>query len=160
MAKRRGKRKAAPGDIATNRQARFRYNLLETWECGIVLQGSEVKSLRNGNVQLKDAYATVRDGEVWLHNAHIAPYPAASRENHEPERPRKLLMHKREIERLIGSTHERGLTLVPTRVYFSGPNAKVEIALARGKDLHDKRRDIKARDQRREIERALAETGR
>jgi SsrA-binding protein len=160
MAKRRGKRKAAPGDIATNRQARFRYHLLETWECGIVLQGSEVKSLRAGNVQLKDAYATVREGEVWLHNAHIAPYPAASRENHEPERPRKLLMHKREIERLIGRTHERGLTLVPTRVYFSGPNAKVEIALARGKDLHDKRRDIKARDQRREIERALAETSR
>lgn len=160
MAKRRGKRKAAPGDVATNRQARFRYHLLEHWECGIVLQGSEVKSLRAGNVQLKDSYAAVRDGEVWLHNAHIAPYPAAARENHEPERPRKLLMHRREIERLIGKTHERGLTLVPTRVYFSGPNAKVELALARGKDLHDKRRDIKARDQRREIERALAEAGR
>lgn len=157
MAKRRGKRKAAPGDVATNRQARFRYNLLEQWECGMVLQGSEVKSLRDGAVQLKDAYATVRDGEVWLHNMHIAPYAAASRENHEPERPRKLLMHRREIERLIGRTHERGLTLVPTRLYFSGPNAKVEIALARGKDLHDKRRDIKARDQRREIERALSE---
>lgn len=160
MATKRGKRKAAPGDVATNRQARFRYHLLEQWECGIVLQGSEVKSLRAGNVQLKDAYAALRDGEVWLHNAHIAPYPAAARDNHEPERPRKLLMHRREIERLIGKTHERGLTLVPTRVYFSGPNAKVEIALARGKDLHDKRRDIKARDQRREIERALAETGR
>ena len=160
MAKRRGKRKAAPGDVATNRQARFRYNLLETWECGIALQGSEVKSLRAGNVQLKDGYAAVRDGEVWLHNVHIAPYPAAARDNHEPERPRKLLMHRREIERLIGSTHERGLTLVPTRVYFAGPNAKVEIALARGKDLYDKRRDIKERDQRREIERALAESGR
>ncbi|CAN5711171.1 MAG: SsrA-binding protein SmpB [Thermoleophilaceae bacterium] len=160
MARRRGKRKAAPGDVATNRQARFRYNLLETWECGIALQGSEVKSLRAGNVQLKDGYAAVRDGEVWLHNVHIAPYPAAARDNHEPERPRKLLMHRREIERLIGSTHERGLTLVPTRVYFAGPNAKVEIALARGKDLYDKRRDIKERDQRREIERALAESGR
>lgn len=160
MAKKRGKRKAAPGDVATNRQARFRYHLLERFECGIVLQGSEVKSLRNGAVQLKDAYAAVRDGEVWLHNAHIAPYPAAARENHEPERPRKLLMHRREIERLIGKTQERGLTLVPTRVYFSGPNAKVEIALARGKELHDKRRAIKARDQRREIDRALAETGR
>ncbi len=160
MARRRGKRKAAPGDVATNRQARFRYNLLETWECGIALQGSEVKSLRAGNVQLKDGYAAVRDGEVWLHNVHIAPYPAAARDNHEPERPRKLLMHRREIERLIGSTHERGLTLVPTRVYFAGRNAKVEIALARGKDLHDKRRDIKERDQRREIERALAESGR
>jgi len=160
MARRRGKRKAAPGDVATNRQARFRYNLLETWECGIALQGSEVKSLRAGTVQLKDGYAAVRDGEVWLHNVHIAPYPAAARDNHEPERPRKLLMHRREIERLIGSTHERGLTLVPTRVYFAGRNAKVEIALARGKDLHDKRRDIKERDQRREIERALAESGR
>ncbi len=102
MAKRRGKRKAAPGDVATNRQGRFRYHLLETWECGMVLQGSEVKSLRDGNIQLKDAYARVSDGEVWLHNVHIAPYPAASRENHEPERPRKLLMHRREIERLIG----------------------------------------------------------
>jgi SsrA-binding protein len=160
MAKRRGKRKAAPGDVATNRQARFRYNLLEQWECGMVLQGSEVKSLRDGAVQLKDAYATVRDGEVWLHNMHIAPYAAASRENHEPERPRKLLMHRREIERLIGRTHERGLTLVPTRLYFAGRNAKVEIALARGKDLHDKRRDLKARDQRREIERELSESGR
>ena len=160
MPRRRGKRKAAPGDVATNRQARFRYNLLETWECGIALQGSEVKSLRAGNVQLKDGYAAVRDGEVWLHNVHIAPYPAAARDNHEPERPRKLLMHRREIERLIGRTHERGLTLVPTRVYFAGPNAKVEIALARGKDLYDKRRDIKDRDQRREIERALAESER
>ena len=159
MAKRRGKQKAAPGDVATNRQARFRYHLLETWECGVVLQGTEVKSLRAGNVQLKDAYATVRDGEVWLHTAHIAPYPAA-RDNHDPERPRKLLMHRREIERLIGKTHERGLTLVPTRIYFAGPNAKVELALARGKDLHDKRRDIKARDQRREIERALSEAQR
>jgi SsrA-binding protein len=121
------------------------------------LQGSEVKSLRDGKVQLKDAYATVRDGEVWLHNMHIAPYPAASRENHEPERPRKLLLHRKEIERLIGKTAEKGLTLVPTRVYFKGPNAKVEVALARGKDMHDKRRDLKAREQRREIERALSE---
>jgi SsrA-binding protein len=159
MAKRK-KRKAAPGDVATNRQAGFRYHLLERLEAGIVLQGSEVKSLRAGNVQLKDGYATVRDGEVWLHNVHIAPYAPASRENHEPERPRKLLMHRREIERLIGKTNERGLTLVPTRLYFAGPNAKVEIALARGKDLHDKRRDIRERDQRREIERALAESRR
>ncbi len=91
MAKKRGKRKAAPGDVATNRQARFRYHLLEKWECGMVLQGSEVKSLRNGNVQLKDAYATVHDREVWLHNMYIAPYAAAARDNHDPERPRKLL---------------------------------------------------------------------
>jgi SsrA-binding protein len=160
VAKKRGKRKAAAGDVATNRQARFRYHLLEKWECGMALQGSEVKSLRAGNVQLKDAYATVRDGEVWLQNMHIAPYPAAARDNHEPERPRKLLLHRREIERLIGKSQERGLTLVPTRVYFAGPNAKVEIALARGKELRDKRRDIKARDQQREIERALSEAHR
>jgi SsrA-binding protein len=121
------------------------------------LQGSEVKSIRDARVQLKDAYATVRDGEVWLHNVHISPYAPAARENHEPERPRKLLMHKHEIERLIGKTQERGLTLVPTRMYFKGRNAKVEIALARGKDTRDRRRDLKAREQKREIERALAE---
>jgi SsrA-binding protein len=156
MAK-KGKRKAAPGDVATNRRASYRYDLLERFECGMQLQGSEVKSLRDGAVQLKDAYAAVHDGEVWLHNMHIAPYPAAARDNHEPERPRKLLMHRREIERLIGKTQERGLTLVPTRVYFSGPNAKVEIALAKGKEQHDKRRYLKEKEQRREIERALGE---
>ena len=156
MAK-KGKRKAAPGDVATNRNASYRYHLLEKWECGIQLQGSEVKSLRDGGVQLKDAYAEVRDGEVWLQNMHVAPYKPAARENHEPERPRKLLMHRLEIERLIGKTAEKGLTLVPTRVYFKGPNAKVEIALARGKDVRDKRRSIKDREQKREIERALSE---
>ena len=156
MAK-KGKRKAAPGDVATNRRAAYRYDLLDRFECGIQLQGSEVKSLRDGAVQLKDAYAAVHEGEVWLHNMHIAPYPAAARDNHEPERPRKLLMHRREIERLIGKTQERGLTLVPTRVYFSGPNAKVELALAKGKEQHDKRRYLKDKEQRREIERALGE---
>ena len=156
MAKQR-KRKAAPGDVATNRQAGYRYELLEKLEAGIQLMGSEVKSLREGRVQLKDAYATVRDGEVWLHNMHIAPYGPASRENHDPERARKLLLHRREIERLIGKTAERGLTLVPTRLYFKGPHAKVEIALARGKDFADKRRALRERDQRREIERALRE---
>lgn len=142
-------------DIARNRQASYRYHLLETWECGLVLQGSEVKSLRQGQVQIKDAYATLRDGEVWVHNMHIAPYAPAARENHEPERPRKLLMKRREIERLIGKIQEKGLTLVPTRVYFKGPNAKLELALARGKDMHDKRQDLKRKDQQREIERAL-----
>jgi len=160
MAKKSGKRKAAPGDLATNRQASYRYNLLEKWECGIELQGSEVKAVRQGGVQLKDGYAALRDGEVWLHNVHIAPYGPAARDGHEPERPRKLLLHRREIERLIGKTQERGLTLVPTRVYFKGPRAKVELALARGKDRFDKRRDLKAKDQRREIQRALAEHGR
>jgi SsrA-binding protein len=156
MAK-KGKRKAAPGDIATNRQASFRYHLLEKWEAGIELQGSEVKSLREGGVQLKDAYAEVRDGEVWLRNMHVAPYKPAARDNHDPERPRKLLLHKREIERLIGKTAERGLTLVPTRIYFKGPRAKVEVALAKGKDVKDKRRSIKDRETRREIDRALSE---
>lgn len=160
MAKKGGKRKAAPGDVATNRQASFRYDLLERWECGIQLQGSEVKSMRDGKVQLKDAYAALREGEVWLHNMHVAEYPAAARENHEPERPRKLLMHRREIERLIGKTQEKGLTLIPTRVYFSGRNAKIEIALAKGKEGRDKRRDLKAREQKREIDRALREHGR
>jgi SsrA-binding protein len=156
MAK-KGKRKAAPGDVATNRQASYRYDLLERVEAGMQLQGSEVKSLREGGVQIKDAYAEVRDGEVWLQNMHIAPYKPAAQENHEPERPRKLLLHRREIERLIGKTAERGLTLVPTRVYFKGSNAKVEIALAKGKDQRDKRRSIKDREVKREIDRALSE---
>jgi SsrA-binding protein len=141
-------------DIAVNRQARHRYNLLDKWEAGLVLTGTEVKSLRGGNVQLKDGYASVRDGEVWLHNIHIPPYAPATRENHDPDRSRKLLLHRREIERLIGKTKERGLTLVPTRVYFKGPHAKVEIALARGKDVGDKRQALKEREMRREMERA------
>jgi SsrA-binding protein len=150
------KRKASPGDIATNRQASFRYNLLDKFEAGIVLQGSEVKSLREGGVQLKDAYAEVRAGEVWLRNMHIAPYKPA-RENHEPDRPRKLLLHRREIDQLTGASSEKGLTIVPTRIYWSGPRAKVELALAKGKDLYDKRRSIKERDERREMQRAMSE---
>ena len=142
-------------DVASNRQASHRYHLLEKWECGLVLQGTEVKALRDGKAQLKDGYASVRDGEVWLHNVHIPPYGPASRENHEPERPRKLLMHKREIERLIGRTREKGLTLVPTRLYFRDGRAKIEIALARGKDVGDKRQAIKEREMKREMERAI-----
>ena len=159
MAK-KGKRKAAPGDIATNRQAAYRYNLLERIECGIVLTGTEVKSLRQGTATIKDGYADVRDGELWLHNVHIPPYAPASRENHEPERDRKLLVHRRELERLIGKTKERGLTIVPTRIYFRGPHAKVEIALARGKDVRDKRETIRARETQREIDRELREARR
>jgi SsrA-binding protein len=151
------KRKAAAGDVATNRYASYRFELLERIECGLVLAGTEVKSLRNGTVQIKDGYAQVGDGELWLHNVHIPPYGPASRENHDPDRPRKLLAHRREIERLTAKVQERGLTLVPTRIYFSGPRAKVEIALARGKDRFDKRESIKARDQRRDIQRALSE---
>jgi SsrA-binding protein len=161
MAKGR-KRKAGAGDIASNRQASFRFELLERFECGIVLTGTEVKSLRDGGVQLKDAYATVRDGEVWLIGMYIAPYGPAASDNHDPERPRKLLLHRREIDRLIGQTRERGLTLVPTRVYFSeaGSRAKVEIALARGKDVHDKRESIRRRETAREVERELREARR
>ena len=147
------KRKAAPGDVATNRYASYRYDLLDKIECGVVLQGTEVKSLRAGSATLKDGYANIRDGEMWLHNVHIAPYGPASRENHEPERPRKLLLHKGEIERLIGKTAEKGLTLIPTRIYFKGPRAKVELALARGKEGRDRRREIADRDVRREVER-------
>jgi SsrA-binding protein len=156
------KRKAASGDVATNRQASFRYNLLERFECGLVLTGTEVKSLREGKAQLKDSYAMVRDGEVWLYGVYIPPYGPASRENHDPERPRKLLLHKREIERLVGRTHERGLTLIPTRLYFAGPRsrAKVEIALAKGKDLYDKRDTIRKRDMARDVQRELREVGR
>jgi SsrA-binding protein len=151
------KRKTAPGDVATNRQASFRFDLLDRLECGVVLAGTEVKSLRNGSAQIKDGYAQVRDGELWLHNVHIPPYGPASRENHDPDRPRKLLAHKREIDRLVGQVQERGLTIVPTRIYFSGPRAKVEVALARGKDRFDKRESIKAREQKRDMERALHE---
>src|ERR1700729_2133442 len=115
------KRKAAPGDVATNRQASFRYNLLERFEAGLVLTGTEVKSLREGKAQIKDAYATVRDGEVWLIGVYIPPYGAAARDNHDPERPRKLLLHRSEIDRLGGQTRERGLTLVPTRGPFRAP---------------------------------------
>jgi SsrA-binding protein len=157
MAKGGKKRKTAPGDIASNRPAAYRYDLLDRLECGLVLTGTEVKSLRAGAAQLKDGYAQIRDGELWLHNVHIPPYGPASRENHDPDRPRKLLAHRREIDRLVGRTQERGLTLVPTRLYFEGPRAKVEIALARGKDRFDKRQTIKAREQRRDMERALRE---
>ena len=152
MAK-RSKRKAEAGDIATNRRARHRFEFVETLEAGIQLQGSEVKSLREGQAQLADSYAVVERGEVWLRNLHIAPYAPASDQNHDPDRPRKLLLHRHEIERLIGKTQQRGLTLIPTRIYFKGPQAKVELALARGKEGRDRRREISERDTRREIER-------
>lgn len=151
---------AASGNVTVNRQARFRYELLEKWEAGIELTGSEVKSLRDGKADLKDAYAAIREGEVWLMSSHIAPYGPASQANHEMERPRKLLLHRHEISRLIGKTKESGLTLVPTRIYFKGPHAKVEIALAKGKEQRDKRRTIKEREAKRDIERALKERGR
>ena len=141
------------GDVATNRRARHKFQVLERMETGIELQGSEVKSLRDGKAQINEAYAVIDKGEVWLRGAHIPPYLPASDQNHDPDRPRKLLLHRREIERLIGKTAERGLTLVPTRIYFKGSRAKVELALAKGKEGRDRRREIADRDLRREVER-------
>jgi SsrA-binding protein len=154
------KRRIGAGDVASNRYASYRYQLLERIECGIVLRGTEVKALRASGAQLKDSYAQIRDGELWLQGVHIPPYGPAARENHDPDRDRKLLLHRSELDRLAGRAAERGLTLVPTRVYFSGPRAKVEIALARGKDLYDKRQTIKERESRREMDRALREARR
>jgi SsrA-binding protein len=153
MAKGKGKRKIGAGDVASNRYASYRYELIERLECGIVLEGTEVKALRASGAQLKDGYAAMRDGELWLHSIHIPPYAPASRENHDPERPRKLLLHRRELDRIASRASERGLTLVPTRIYFKGPRAKVELALAKGKEGRDRRREIADRDMRREVER-------
>jgi SsrA-binding protein len=161
MAKTR-KRKVSAGDVASNRQAAYRYHLIERFECGIALTGTEVKALREGKAQLKDSYAVVRDGEVWLIGLYIPPYGPAARDNHDPERPRKLLLHRWEIERLESKIQERGLTLVPTRLYFSGPRsrAKLEIAIARGKDFYDKRETIRKRDMARDVQRELREAQR
>lgn len=161
MSKAKGKkRKIGAGDVASNRYASHRYELLERIECGAVLQGTEVKALRASGAQLKDGYAAIRDGELWLHSVHIPPYQPASRENHDPERQRKLLLHRSEIERIAARASERGLTLVPTRIYFKGPHAKVEIALARGKDLYDKRQTLRERDSKRDMERGIREARR
>ena len=143
--------------IADNRKARFNFELLEKVEAGIVLKGTEVKSLREGKLNLGDSYCDVsKEGEVWLVGAHISPYSAGNRFNVDPLRPRKLLLHRREIERMGGRMRERGLTLVPTRVYLKKGVVKVEIALARGKKLHDKRDAIKVRDSAREARQALS----
>jgi SsrA-binding protein len=151
--KQKGPRTPVSGDVATNRRARHKFQVLERMEAGIELRGSEVKSLRDGKAQINEAYAVIDGGEVWMRGAHIPPYLPASEQNHDPDRPRKLLLHRREIERLIGKTAERGLTLVPTRIYFKGPRAKVELALAKGKEGRDRRREIADRDLRREVER-------
>lgn len=151
------KRKAAQGDLATNRRARHDYELIERFECGIELLGTEVKALRDGHAQMSDAYAAVDDGEVWLRNLHIPPYPPAALDNHEPERPRRLLLNRYEIERLIGQSQRKGLTLIPLRIYPKSGRIKVEIALAKGKDRRDRRRELRDRDTRREVERELAE---
>ncbi|HEY2637137.1 MAG TPA: SsrA-binding protein SmpB [Solirubrobacteraceae bacterium] len=154
------KRKVGAGDVASNRQASFRYNLLDREEAGIVLTGTEVKSLREGRAQLKDAYATIDEGEVWLHHVHIPPYKPAARDNHPPERTRKLLLHRRQIDRIASQLAERGYTLVPTRIYFKDGRAKVELALAQGKDRFDKRAAIRDREMKRDVQRQLREAGR
>jgi len=141
--------------ITDNRRARHDYHLLERHEAGMVLTGTEVKSLRQGRVTLGNAYADVRDGELWLIGAHIDEYDQGNIANHEPERDRKLLMKRHEIDSLYSTVREKGLTLVPTKLYFKDGRVKLEIAVARGKELRDKRRDLVQRDQQREMERAL-----
>jgi SsrA-binding protein len=141
--------------IAKNRRARHDYSIIDTYEAGIVLTGSEVKSLRDGKANISDAYGIVRNGEIFIINLHISPYERASYNNHEPTRTRKLLLHKREIGRLIGAIERQGLTLVPLELYFKHGIAKVAMALGKGKKLHDKREDAKARDADREIARAV-----
>jgi SsrA-binding protein len=143
--------------IVDNRRARHDYHLLERVEAGLVLTGTEVKSLRDGRASLQQAYAEVRGGEAWLVGAHISVYEQGNVANHDPDRDRKLLLHRREVDSLAGKVNERGLTLVPTRMYFRDGRAKVELALARGKEQRDKRRDIAKREAQRDMERALKE---
>ena len=149
------KRRAANKDITVNRPARHEYHILETYEAGIVLQGTEVKSLRDGLVNITDAYAQVIKGEVWLYNLHISPFDKGNRFNHDPTRPRKLLLHRSEIRRLIGLVQQQGLTLIPLRLYFSDGKVKLELAVGKGKKLYDKRADKHAKEAKREAERAV-----
>ncbi len=141
--------------MASNRRARHDYEILETYEAGLVLRGTEVKSLREGNANFKDSYARVDGNEVWLVGCHISPYHHGTDANHDPERKRKLLLRRSEINRLIGKTLERGLTLVPLRLYFKHGRVKLELGLARGKKLHDKRRVLREREARREMDKAV-----
>jgi len=141
--------------IAENRRARHDYHLLDRLEAGLVLTGTEVKALRDGKATLQRAFADIRDGELWLVGAHIAEYTQGNLANHDPDRDRKLLVHRRELDSLIGKVQEKGLTVVPTKLYFKNGRAKVELAVARGKEVRDKRRDIAKRDADRDIERAL-----
>ena len=141
--------------IADNRKARHDYHIEDTYEAGMVLLGTEVKSLRNGRANLRDAYARIRNGEVFVHQMHIGPYPFAYYDNHEPRRLRKLLLHKNEIRRLIGKVNEKGYSLIPLNVYFKNGKVKMTLALARGKRQYDKRQSIRQRDQKRELDRAM-----
>ena len=141
--------------VATNRKARYEYEIIETIEAGIVLTGTEIKSVRAGNVSLKEGFAVIKNGEVWLMDVHIAPYRHGHRDNPDPRRPRKLLLHRREIDRIQGKLAEKGWTMVPLRLYLKNNRAKVELALVRGKKKYDKRRDIAKRDAERDVRRAL-----
>ncbi|HVG45842.1 MAG TPA: SsrA-binding protein SmpB [Longimicrobium sp.] len=151
--------KVRSGDrvVAKNRKARHEFHVLQTWEAGLVLQGTEVKSLRDGKANLADAYARIDGGELWLYNMHVSPYEAGNRFNHDPLRRRKLLMHRSELRRLVGEVEQKGLTLVPLDVHFSGGIAKVDLALVRGKKLHDKRETLRERAVARDMERGFKE---
>ena len=146
--------------VALNRRARHEFTIDETFEAGIVLTGTEIKSIRAGKANLSDAYARIERGEAWLIGAHIAPYETGNRYNHEPKRTRKLLLHRRQIDELLGRAKAKGQTIVPLRLYLTRGKAKVELGLARGKQLHDKRRDIADRDAKRDIARQLADVQR
>ncbi len=154
-AKKAGDAKGGKKVIATNRKARHHYAVLDTYECGVVLTGTEVKSLRDGAASLADAFATVDDGEIWLRNLHIPEYHHGTWTNHTPRRNRKLLLHRRQIDMLVGKIRDGNLTLVPLSLYFTEGKVKVELALARGKQAHDKRQDIAKRDAQREVVREL-----
>ncbi|BAF60893.1 tmRNA-binding protein [Pelotomaculum thermopropionicum SI] len=143
--------------VTENRRARHEYHILETFEAGLALRGTEVKSLRAGKASLQDSFARVENGELLLYNMHISPYEQGNQFNHEPKRTRRLLMHKYEILRLMGKTREKGLALIPLKVYFKNGLAKIELALAKGKKIYDRREDIASRDARREIDRAIKE---
>ncbi len=142
--------------LATNRAARHHFHILETFEAGVALRGTEVKSLRGGKANLTDAFGAMKGVELWLHNAHIGPYSHGNLQNHEPLRSRKLLLHKRELRRILGATTRQSMTVIPLRIYLRGSHIKVEIALAKGKKLHDKREDEKRRESDREARAALS----
>lgn len=146
--------------ISENRKARHEYHFLEIFEAGLSLTGTEVKSLRNGRANLQDAYCKIENGEMWVYNMHISPYDFGNRANHDPKRPRRLLLHKVEIRRIYSKVREKGYTIIPVKMYFSHGLAKLEIALAQGKKLYDKRQDMAERSARREIERGFKEQGR
>jgi SsrA-binding protein len=146
--------------LAVNRRARYDYNIEESFEAGLVLTGTEIKSLRAGKASLAEAYARIDKGEAWLMGAHIAEWPGASRENHQPRRDRKLLLHRTQIDQLAGKTQAKGLTLVPLKIYVTRGHAKVELGLGRGKKQYDRRRDIAARDARRAMDQAVADATR